>query len=136
MESKSTKPKQFLLPVYFRKIGFFIIPLAVIIPIIVLKIMDIEPTHTVKNILRVCCLDIAILGLLFISLSKEKIEDEMTIYQLKSMAFAFMWVTTYVILEPLFYLLVDERHKISGQRVVISMLLVYLLMFYYQKRTR
>lgn len=137
MESKPTKPKQLFLPVYLKKIGFFIIPLAVIIPIIVLKLMHIEPTENVKNILRVCCFDIVIIGLLFISLSKEKVEDERTILiRLQSMAFAFMWVAMSVVLEPLFYLLVNEQHHISGQKVVINMLLAYLVIFYYQKRNR
>ena len=100
--------------------------------------MNIEMLHSQKELLRVFTLNAFILGLLFVAWSKDEVEDEMTIaIRLKAMAWMVSWAALYVIFHPIVYLLFnDPIQDLTGQQVVISMLLVYLIMYYFQKTGR
>ncbi len=76
------------------------------------------------------------LGLFFFALSKNKIEDERTLgLRLKAMAFAFLWGVLYVVVWPLVnHLFKFSLKALSGQQVMFSMLIVYLIIFFLQKK--
>ena len=96
MESKVNKNKGVLLPIYFKKIGLAVMIVA-FVPAVIVKSMNVEVIQSQKELLRVCTLDAFILGLLFVALSKDKVEDEMTVaIRLKAMAFTFIWAVVYV----------------------------------------
>ena len=88
-----------------------------------------------KELFRVFTLNAFIVGLLFVAWSRDKVEDEMTIaIRLKSMAFTFSWAVFYVIVKPIVDLLFkDPIQDLTGQQVVMSMLFVYLIIYYVQK---
>ena len=73
--------------------------------------------------------------MLFVAWSKDKVEDEMTVaIRLKAMAWTFGWAVLYVIVKPIVDLLFkDPIQDVTGQQVVMSMLFVYLIMYYLQK---
>jgi hypothetical protein len=137
MESKRSKNGPVLLPVYFKKVGLVVMILA-FVPAIIVKSLDIELVQTQKELFRVFTLNVFILGLLFVALSKDKVEDEMTVaIRLKSMAMTFTWAVLYVIIKPIIDLLFkDPIGNLTGQEVVMSMLFVYLIMYYLQKLGR
>ena len=137
MESKRRKKEPELLPVYFKKIGLVIMILAFVSPIIV-KSMNVELLVNQKELFRVLTLNAFILGLLFVAWSKDKVEDEMTVFiRLKAMSWTFTWAVLYVIITPFVdFLFKDPIGVLTGQQVVMSMLFVYLIMYYLQKMGR
>jgi hypothetical protein len=134
MESKRNKNEAVLLPKYFKKIGLVVMILA-FVPAVVVKSMNIEMVQSQKELFRVFTLNAFILGLLFVAWSKDKVEDEMTVaIRLKAMAWTFSWAVLYVIVKPIVDLLFkDPIQDLTGQQVVMSMLFVYLIMYYIQK---
>jgi hypothetical protein len=134
MESKRNKNEQVLLPVYFKKIGLAVM-ISAFVPAIIVKAMSVEMVQSQKDLFRVFLLNAFILGLLFVAWSKDKIEDEMTVFiRLKAMSWTFTWAVLYVIIMPFIDLLFKEPiANLSGQSVVMSMLFVYLIMYYLQK---
>ncbi len=134
MESKRRKKEPVLLPVYFKKVGLVVMILA-FVPAIIVKSMNVEMVQTQKELFRVFTLNAFILGLLFIAWSKDKVEDEMTVsIRLKAMSWTFTWAVLYVIISPFIDLLFkDPIGVLTGQQVVMSMLFVYLIMYYLQK---
>jgi hypothetical protein len=137
MESKRRKKELVLLPVYFKKIGLVVMILA-FVPAIIVKSMNVELVQTQKELFRVLTLNAFILGLLFVVCSRDKVEDEMTLsIRLKSMSWTFTWAVLYVIIAPIIDLLFkDPIGTLTGQQVVMSMLFVYLIMYYLQKMGR
>lgn len=136
MESKKNK-KVDLLPKYFKKVGLLLIILLFVCAGVI-KYANTEIVHLPKELFRLFSFNVFILGLLFVAWSKDKVEDEMTVsMRLKAMAWTFNWAVLYVIVKPLVDLLFnDPIQDITGQQVVVSMLLVYLIMYYLQKIRR
>ncbi len=134
MESKRIKNEAALLPKYFKKIGLVVMILA-FVPAVVVKSMNIEMLQSQKELFRLFTLNAFILGLLFVAWSKDKVEDEMTVaIRMKAMAWTFSWAVLYVIVKPFVDLLFKEPiQNLTGQEVVMSMLFVYLIMYYLQK---
>ena len=134
MESKRNKKEVVLLPKHFKKIGLGVMILA-FVPAVVVKSMNIEMMHSQKVLFRIFTFNAFILGLLFVAWSKDKVEDEMTVaIRLKAMAWTFGWAVLYVIVKPIVDLLFkDPIQDVTGQQVVMSMLFVYLIMYYLQK---
>lgn len=134
MESKINKNEAALLPKYFKRIGLIVMILA-FVPAVIVKSMNVEMVQLQKELFRIFTLNAFILGLLFVAWSKDKVEDEMTLaIRLKAMAWTFGWAVLYVILKPIVDLLFkDPIQDLTGQTVVISMLFVYLIMYYLQK---
>lgn len=134
MESKRSKKEAALLPQYFKKIGLVVMILA-FVPAVVVKSMNVDMVQSQKDLFRIFTLNAFILGLLFVAWSKDKVEDEMTVgIRLKSMAWTFSWAVLYVIVKPIVDLLFKEPiQDLTGQQVVMSMLFMYLIMYYLQK---
>lgn len=137
MESKKCKKEPVLLPAYFKGIGLVVMILA-FVPAIIMKAMSVEMVQSQKEVFRVLTLNAFILGLLFVAWSKDKIEDEMTvIIRLKAMAWTFTSAVLCVIIVPFIDLLFKNPvANITGQQIVMSMLFIYLIMYYLQKRGR
>ena len=131
------KNKTSLLPNYFKTIGIVIMLLA-FVPIVVLIIKKIQIAEAQKETFKILIMNFFILGLLFVALAKDKIEDEMTLYvRLKSMAFALSWAALYVIIKPLIDLIFKNAiGDLSSQQLVITMLFVYLTLYFFKKKSR
>lgn len=134
MESKTIKNEFGLLPRYFMKIGVVVMILA-FIPIVIVKAINVEMVQVDRELFRIFALNVFILGLLFVAWAKDKVEDEMTLtIRLKAMAWTFGWAVLYVIIKPIIDVLFkDPIQDLNGQQVVLSMLFVYLIMYYLQK---
>ncbi len=137
MKTARTKNDALLLPTYFKKIGLGIMTLA-LVSILIFKSLSNEVLRSQKDLIKVFTLDAFILGLLFVVLAKNKVEDEMTIgIRLKSMAWSFACAAAYVIIMPVVDLLFKEPLQIlSGAQLVLIMLLNYLIYNFVQRRTR
>jgi hypothetical protein len=126
-----------LLPFYFKQIGVGII-LVAFLPAIVVKGMSLGLNNGDRELLKYLSLNFLIFGMLVIGFSKDKLEDELTMaLRLRSIVFAFVLAATGVILQPVSdwffgFPFVD----IDGQDVVFAMLLVYLTIYYLQKKGR
>ena len=137
MESNKRKKKTMILPAYFKKIGLAVIVLS-IVPGAITKAMGVHHTQAQKDIWFTFSLNGFLLGLLFIAVSRDKVEDEMTLsIRLRAMAFAFVWVVLFVIIKPFIDLLSDSQIAVlTAQDAVGSMLFGYLIMYYLQKLDR
>jgi hypothetical protein len=135
MERKILRKEPRFLSVYFKWVGVTIILLALVHGII-MKAMNVELQPDQKEIFRIFTMNAFILGLLFIALSRDKFEHEgIGSVRFKAMAWSFIWAVIYVIVSPFIDLLFkDPVEDLSGQQVVMSMLFIYLLMFYLQKK--
>jgi hypothetical protein len=134
MESKTNNYKGTRIHKHFKKIGIGLIVLALLTGLTI-KLLHIEMMPTQKAFFKVFTLNSFILGLLFVALAKEKVEDEMIAQmRLKAMSDTFIWAVLYVILTPLVDLIFkDPIQSLTGQQVVIAMLFGYLLNYHSQK---
>lgn len=128
-------PKHRGIPNYFKKVGLAVMVLAFLLGVLV-KAGTIEMAQHTKDLFKVFTMNGIIVGLLLIALANDKIEDEMiSSIRIQSMAGAFIATAVFVIVMPLVDLAFnDPVDTMTGQQVVLTMLLVYLFTYYMQKR--
>jgi len=82
--------------------------------------------------------NLLIAGLFLITLSKDKVEDELImLLRLKAMGIAFGIAIIYVIMDPLFSLIWGEQIKeLNGSMIIMNMLFVYIVFFFLLKKMR
>ncbi len=134
MNTQNT-PKQRGIPNYFKKIGLAVIVM-VVAAVVLLKTWNPEAAQHTKDLFNVFTMNVLIIGLLLIALAKDKVEDEMiSSIKIKTMAFAFIFGVLIVIIRPIIDLISnDPITGLTGQEVVVQMLVVYLIVYYLQKR--
>ena len=137
MERKRNKKDLVLLPRYFKLIGLIVMILA-FVPATIAISMHIEMSMPAKRLFKTCTFNAFILGLLFIAWSKDKVEDELTFaIRMRSMASTLIWGVLVVIISPLVdFFFNNDGPELNVQSLVMSMLLFYLLVYYWQKRGR
>jgi hypothetical protein len=137
IEKRKNKIAAGLLPNYFNKIGIMVMVLA-FVPAIIARAVNIPLTPTSKEVFRLLSMNAFILGLLFIAWARDKVEDELTIaIRQKSMVMAFLLTVLYVIIKPFIDMLVKSPiADLKGQELVFNMLLVYLSLYFLQKKGR
>lgn len=135
-KSKDLMPIR-LLPNKFKIWGVVII-VAAIIPAIIIHQTQTSLSPTGKELVKAITFAIFIIGLSFIAWAKDKIEDELTfLIRLKAMAYTFGWTIFYAAFMPFANALVGNGViEMSSYQLVFTMLLAYLLMYYFQKRKR
>ncbi|MGI4871181.1 MAG: hypothetical protein ACRYFX_08390 [Janthinobacterium lividum] len=117
-----------LLPVFFKKIGWTLVGFAT--AALAAKIIWADEVLT-HSFWRLLVRDAVLLGLLLVSWSRDRDEDEMTTsIRLKAMAWAFTQTVFFVILAPLLNL------EVSGEYAALMLLGDYLLTYYWQKKYR
>lgn len=124
--------KKFQLKHRYKGVGVVVF-LAAILMMVCLKFIDGEPLW-IKFVLR----NGLIIGLLLISISKEKVEDEMiATVRMQSYAMAFVVGVIYAILQPLINygveMLIDPKDasmEMSYFQVLSFMLLIQLMLFH------
>ena len=139
---ESTKLERFLnkvqLPHLYKKIGISIVVLSFIL-LTVIKFIDGEPSW-IRPILKQAML----VGLLIVSLSREKIEDELIeTLRSKSYALAFIIGVLYTMLQPMANYIVDivlgrgdASNNMGYVQVLLFMLLIQVIFFEVLKRSR
>lgn len=134
MESKTNNNKGTRIHKHLKKMGIGIILIALLTGLSI-KLLHIEMMPTQKAFFKAFTMNGFILGLLFVAFAKEKIEDEMIAQmRLKSMSQTFITAVIYVIVKPFMDLVFrDPIEDVTGQFVVLFMLLSYLLNYYIQK---
>jgi cytochrome bd-type quinol oxidase subunit 2 len=131
----SNKDKTGGLPNYFKKIGGGFILLAIVAPIVI-NLSEFHFADSSKEIARTIVFDLFILGLLLVTLSKDKVEDEMTLaLKLKSMAGAFVFGAVFTLVYPFLGLIFNEPLKlISSTQLIMTILFVHIITYYGLKR--
>lgn len=124
-----------LLPNYFKKIGIVVMILA-FLPAILVKAINVEIFHLQKEGLKLLTMNSFILGLLFFAWARDKMENRKTVaLRLKSICFTFIWAVIFVIIKPLTDLLFEGQiADLTPQGLILTMLLVYLILYYLQRR--
>ena len=134
-EKFNKQPK--LLGVHFKKIGVVVMILSMV-PGLIVKMMHIALMESQKDLLKSLSYSGFLLGLLFIALSRDKVEDELTIHiRITSMQEMFIFAVIYVMIKPLIvWVLQSPFTDVSGQQLVALMLVGYLISFYLKKLNR
>ena len=134
-EKFNKQPK--LLGVHFKKIGVVVMVLSMV-PGLIVKTMHIVPMESQKDLLKSLSYSGFLLGLLFIALSRDKVEDELTIHiRITSMQEMFIFAVIYVTIKPLIvWVLQSPFTDVTGQQLVTLMLVGYLISFYLKKLNR
>ena len=134
-EKFNKQPK--LLGVHFKKIGVVVMVLSMV-PGLIVKTMHIVLMESQKDLLKSLSYSGFLLGLLFIALSRDKVEDELTIHiRITSMQEMFIFAVIYVTIKPLIvWVLQSPFTDVSGQQLVALMLVGYLISFYLKKLNR
>ncbi len=134
-EKFNKQPK--LLGVHFKKIGVVVMVLSMV-PGLIVKTMHIVVMESQKDLLKSLSYSGFLLGLLFIALSRDKVEDELTIHiRITSMQEMFIFAVIYVMIKPLIvWVLQSPFTDVSGQQLVALMLVGYLISFYLKKLNR
>jgi uncharacterized membrane protein len=136
MENKRNKSQLMFFPVYFKWIGIILMVLAAcLIGYANISDLDLSGEH---EKFRVLTLSGFILGAFFLTFSKDKEEDEMTmVLRLRSLAISFAWAVIMVVIRPVLDILFgDEMTMMSSQSLILSMLIAYMLVYFIQKRNR
>ena len=134
-EKFNKQPK--LLGVHFKKIGVVVMVLSMV-PGLIVKTMHIVVMESQKDLLKSLSYSGFLLGLLFIALSRDKVEDELTIHiRITSMQEMFIFAVIYVMIKPLIvWVLQSPFTDVSGQQLVTLMLVGYLISYYLKKLYR
>ena len=126
-----------LLPSYSKKIGITCILVTVALCITSVTFSWFEPDSLLK--LMEFTKILTMLSLLIITLSKDKIEDELVMHlRLKALLFAFISGVIFSITLPLStYLFTGVyKHFIDSNTILVFMFTTYFLTFFYLKRKR
>lgn len=126
-----------LLPHTFKKIGFLLLILPFLLAII-FRMRIIELATSQMELLKYLGFNVLIFGLFLIMWTRDKVEDELTMaLRTKSMALALMISVFGCAFKPLSDLLLHQKiTDLNGQDVLFSLLAVYFLLFYLQKKGR
>ena len=137
MENEKFNKQPKLLSVKFKKIGIGVIVLS-ILPGLIIKSMHIVLMQSQRELFKSLSYSGFLMGLLIIVLSRDKEEDELTIYlRLTAMLDMFVFAVIYVIIKPLIVLMFQTTFiDIAGQQLVTLMLVGYLVSYYLKKYNR
>lgn len=87
-----------------------------------------------SDTLRVALRSALLISLFLIASSRDKTEDELVaLLRLKAFEWSFRWGILYTMFD---LVLPDSNLALSGFSLIFSMLIVYLLVFYFKKRER
>ncbi|MFK7750572.1 MAG: hypothetical protein AB8B65_19430 [Kordia sp.] len=137
-ERRFEKFKNFGLPHSFKKIGIVLVAVSIVF-LISRKLFDLEISETIKFILK----RVILVGLLFVAIAKEKVEDEMIrIIRGQAFSMAFIAGVVYTLLQPAINYMVSlivEKDKepltdLGDFQVLWFLLTMYLLFFYMIKK--
>ncbi|MBK0403263.1 hypothetical protein I5M27_09720 [Adhaeribacter sp. BT258] len=133
---KKRDPQFNLIPHRFKFIGLALVMLTILFAVGV-KANWFEFSLEHKESVKTYILNALILGCLFITLAREKVEDEMTIMQkTKAFAFGFVGAVIMAIIWPLMNLIYTEPlQELTGQGLALIMLFTHIFTYYLQKFT-
>ena len=133
---KKTEGKAVGLPNYFKKIGIVLIILVIVV-MFILKGLNYDFDSIPKGNIKTIAMNLFILGLAFIALAKDKIEDEMHVFlKLKSFHSAFVFGIIFTIIFPIFDIVInDDIQQIPVQQLVIMMLFSQISTYFLLKRS-
>ena len=133
---KKSEGKAVGLPNYFKKIGGILIILVIVV-MFILKGLHYNFDTIPKGNIKTIAMNLFILGLAFIALAKDKIEDEMHVFlKLKSFYSAFIFGIIFTIIFPIFDIVInDDIQQIPAQQLVIMMLFSQISTYFLLKRS-
>ncbi len=136
LKMKKSEDKAVGLPNYFKKIGVALIILVIVV-MFILKGLNYDFDSIPKGNIKTIAMNLFILGLAFIALAKDKIEDEMHVFlKLKSFYSAFVFGIIFTIIFPIFDIVInDEIQQIPVQQLVIMMLFSQITTYFLLKRS-
>lgn len=124
-----------LLPHYYKKIAISLI----LIAILIILLFQVEILTIEKHFVKLMAENILLIALLILALTKDKIEDELTLkLRMQSFAGSFIYgVLTVIVFPYTGFLFKDNSFSEKGSyELILSMLLFYFIIFFIAKRKR
>ncbi len=123
-------------PNYFKKIGIVLFVLVIIVMLII-KGLHYNFDATQKGNIKIINMTLINIGLAFIALAKDKIEDEMFVFlKLKSFYGAFFFGIVFTIIYPILDVITnDDIQQIPAQQLVTMMLFSHISTYFLLKRS-
>jgi len=133
---KKSEGKAVGLPNYFKKIGIALIILVIVV-MFILKGLHYNFDTIPKGNIKTIAMTIINLGLAFIALAKDKIEDEMYVFlKLKSFHSALIFGIIFTIIFPILDIVSNDNiHQIPAQQLVTMMLFSQISTYFLLKRS-
>jgi hypothetical protein len=135
---KKNESKAVGLPNYFKKIGIVLIVLVIVVMFILKGLhYNFDTILIPKGNVKIIAMTLINIGLAFIALAKDKIEDEMYIYlKLKSFYSAFFFGIIFTIIYPILDVVTnDDIQQIPAQQLVTMMLFSQITTYFLLKRS-
>ena len=135
MENKANKKQLVLLPATFKFIGLGVAAMAFGVRAY-FKMNEAAWSPEMIESVRSLSMSGLILGIFLFAMSKDKVEDEMTLMiRLRAMGASFTWGALTVIIRPIVDIVSgDKAEMINGQTTLMSMLFVFILIHFLLKR--
>ena len=132
---KKNESKAIGLPNYFKKIGIVLIVLVIVV-MFILKGLHYNFDATQKGNIKIIAMTLINIGLAFIALAKDKIEDEMFVYlKLTSFYGTFIFGIVFTIIYPILDVVTnDDIQPIPAQQLVTIMLFSHITSYFFLKR--
>lgn len=124
-----------LLPNYYRKIGFALVGIVIIIIILSITKIIVAEDELLKSISG----SILLIAFLLIALARDKIEDELTIIiRLRALAGTFIYGVVILIIDPFINLLFEGAfYSDKGATSLLNgMFVFYFIMVFIMKKSR
>lgn len=133
MKPTTSKYGRGLFPSYFKFIGLAIIALSFAGALLAKPYITVDQKPLAKTI----TINVIIIGLFFIAWTRNKVEDEMSVHlRFQAMALAFLFGIMFCLFHPVVSsFLNDTDLDISGQQLVMTMLLFFIFTYTIKRRS-
>jgi len=132
MKPSVSKYGRGLLPSYFKIVGLIVIALSFVAAFFMKSYITADQKPLAKTI----TINIIIVGLFLIAWTRDKVEDEMSVHlRFQSMAVSFLFGVMYAVFFPVASYFMDGTNlDISGQQLVMAMLIFFIFTYTFKKR--
>ena len=136
-QSQSINNFAVFFPNRFKKIGLFIALLPFVLILLARYFFPNTPSET-KLIVKDFLFNIIILGVLIIAWSRDKIEDERSMFnRLQSLGFSVFTAVFFLIIHPIINLILQEPfEEMKAKQLILFILFGYIIFYQMQKRKK
>jgi len=133
MKPTTSKYGRGLFPSYFKFIGLAVIVLSFVAALFIRP----HVTADQKPLAKTITINVIIVGLFLIAWTRSKVEDEMSVHlRFQSMALSFLFGIMFCLFHPVAgYFIDDTDLDISGQQLVMTMLLFFIFTYTIKRRS-
>lgn len=134
-QSQSINNLAVFFPNRFKKIGLIVAVLPIVLIFLAKQFFPDTPAET-KLVIKDLLFNLIILGIFIIAWSRDKVEDEMTMYnRMQALGFVVFTAVLMMIISPLIDLIIQEPFKeMPAKQLMLFILFGYIIFYKIRKR--